>query len=198
MVPGPQKMFSTFPKVRLALKMQKSPVENVWWFGNHNPQTVFRYAVPYGWQGSGNSHKEVFNAILKMFEIFFERKHTQEEIIKGMQYAGEFGNYIKSRCERNQTKVERIAENKRMRFKEKVLKPKLREIFVKREIPKFSNRTGGHLVYMDEVINEKDLKTVDFSNHSIAVFRFKDRNGRVSLNFYSQTQFSNEIRRRRR
>ena len=195
MVPGPGTIFSLLPKVQLALKMKRSPLLEYWFY----KKKIFKVDII---TSLNNNKRNVgaypaVNDFFEMYEILLDRKYTNKEIRKGIDFAADFSSYIQNKRERQKIN-DSTAQNRRraIKFLENKISPKLYQVYAKREVPKFSIKTRGEIRYIEEIITEAKMPEYinGHSNYHISAFKFKDKNGRVSLNFYG---YSPERRHRR-
>ena len=192
MVPGAREIFGAFPKVHLSLKMQKSEIVNRWWFKT-------KHGVPYIISRlTTDTSSDQRAALIKLFRIFIGKKYTDGEISIGLKWAGRFAEGIQDT--RSTYKEEnQLFIKQRNKLYNKKIEPKLRKIYEEREIPLFNAKTHGELKFINEIIDEKDLNDRQEFNDDrrIWVFKFRDANGKLSLNFYSEKKQGRGWRRNR-
>jgi len=196
-VPGPQTIFKTLGKVQLALKMKKSPLLEYYFYKGE--RSKFNILDNITDRSSSRSYPHVQD-FYDLYEIFLERKFTPEEIRKGVDFAVDFVSSIQSN--RESLKEQRLTKKNRKsadRLFNKI-NDKIDEVYRKREIPKFSRKTGGTIIYLDKIIIENEMDTFinNHSGYSISAFKFKDKNGMVSLNFYAPKPTPSRYRNSRR
>ena len=183
MVPGMREIYSTLPKVRLALKMKKSPAIQWGWFAQAD---YLENLSNVKWR-DGES-----NDIIRGFKLFFKDKdYSDDEILTGIALAGEKFNRIRYYREASRNGVNLKDRNAKDKFRELVLS-RMYEVYAKREVPLFSRKTSGTIIYEPKIITEKRM--MEFIEESrlsefIKVFKFKDKHGRVSINFYAPSKY---------
>jgi len=183
-VPGPQTIFNTLGKVQLALKMKKSPLLEYYFYKGERSKLNILSNIANRRSTKSYPHVQDF---YDLYEIFLERKFTPEEITKGVDFAADFASSINS--DRQDLKTERLTK-KNSKSADRLLnkiEEKIYDVYRKREIPKFSRKTSGNIIYRNKIIIENEINTFinNCSIYSISAFKFKDKNGMVSLNFYA-------------
>jgi hypothetical protein len=199
-VPGPSTIYNALPKVRLALKMKKSPLVDYYFYNENKTPSRLLYNV------INRINRENLRPIIsgyanvmdlfEMLHIFLGKKYTLEEIVKGVAYAAYFGENLKDK----RFEAKQVGGNSRQKFVNKHILPKIQKMFEDRKIPMFSNKTGGQLMWHNFIVEEKDIVTFKQrqSDHIIHVFKFKDANGKLTINFYGDSPQSRNWPRRRR
>ena len=183
MIPGMREIYSTLPKVRLALKMKKSPAIQWGWFAKAD---YLENLSNVKWR-DGES-----NDIIRGFKLFFKDKgHSDDEILTGIALAGEKFNRIRYYREASRNGVNLKDRDVMNKFNAKV-RLHMQALYAKREVPLFSRKTQGNVVYEPKIITEKRMmEFIEDSRLSefIKVFKFKDKHGRVSINFYAPSKY---------
>jgi len=183
MIPGMREIYSTLPKVRLALKMKKSPAIQWGWFAQEDYLGNLSN-VRWGDEASTD--------IIRGFKLFFKDKgHSDDEILTGIALAGEKFNRIRYYREASRNGVNLKDRNAKDKFNEKV-RSHMQALYATREVPLFSRKTSGTIIYEPKIITEKRM--MEFIEESrlsefIKVFKFKDKHGRVSINFYAPSKY---------
>lgn len=181
MIPGMREIYSTLPKVRLTLKMKKSPAMQWGWFVRED---YFENLTAI--RNSGEETKDILSA----FGLFL-KDYNEPELRAGIALAGEVYNRIKYQREASRTGVNVKDRDAKDKFEAKV-GARMYDVYAAREIPVFNRKTKGTIIYEPRIITEKrmdEFKEECRLSEYIKVFKFKDKHGRVSINFYAPSKF---------
>ena len=193
-VPGPRTIFKTLGKVQLALKLKRSPLLEYYFYNAETNKSRIILNI----SGSNLQSYPATDDFFETYSILLHRKYTKEEVAKGVEFAANFTLKIQSTRQDYQMTHRNTRKNKRRaaNFLENKIIPKLEQVYTKREIPKFSNKTHSEVRYVQEIITEAQMPVFinDHSAYYISAFKFKDKNGRVSLNFYGKSAFRTQRR----
>lgn len=197
MIPGVEKIFNALPKVVLTAKVKKVDFNTLRW---NIRQGDYRQILHYlDEQREG----EIF---LPIFRVFL-KDYTDEEIIKGAMLAYQRSSNLKyDRTFNTPAPKDRRIGVTVPKSKVTKFKSKLNSIKLSRQIPNFNNTTQGILAWHPVTFLEEKNAFEDgrvltsLPTNKIHVFPFKDKNGKVFLNFYGagRNSYNNPGRRKRR
>lgn len=198
MIPGPGTIFSLLPKVQLALKMKRSPLLEYWFYKKAIGMTKSTIIHNMSNNMYALQAHPAIDDFFEMYSILSNRKYTKEEVAIGVKSTANFTSKIRSEREYRLIHGSTNKNKKRTaKFLENKILPKIKEVFEKREIPLFSRKTNGELRYNEKVITEAQMEVYanTHSDYHISAFKFKDKNGRMSLNFFGCPTIRRSIRR---
>jgi len=202
MIPGPQRIFAVVPKVRMAAKMQKLSLN--YYFVHEGDFLGSLSMIAHHARPEAHGRWPDCEKLINLFTIFLGTdKFPYEEVRQGIENAGDYIRDLRSKKQYpNTSNAGQLVSDRYEQFKQNVIYKKLREIFNRRQIPMFGHNTKGRLNYerVPGIIDESNLDSFlrNSVRHEITVFKFRDKNGRLSLNFHANYEPSYSTDRHRR
>jgi hypothetical protein len=176
MIPGLHEILDCLPRVILTAKIQKVPSLTTEWFLQRNDYMEILNRMKHS-----KKLKEEFCPIFKVFL----KNYNEEEIINGCEIA-----YRRIMEVRHHRYFDKERTSDALLTKSQKFFSKLHDIKSKREIGNYNRTTYGRINYHEGILDEKTMMFPDgthvhrLEKNRVHIFRFKDKNGKLFLNFY--------------